>query len=150
MRVRAFAGSRAYYQRARVSRFCFFRVQRRTSWLHYLPSKRCQLQLFGFDLSWALGRLLQAMECLLYSFRIQCPRTLFLCSRLPLPPPKVSLVHPRAILLRLALPMVKFHTGSLLPDSILLMRSLLPDSCQYACQERNSLCSKRVRVAIIP
>ena len=30
--------------------FVFCRVQRRTSWLHCPPIKRCQLQLFGFDL----------------------------------------------------------------------------------------------------
>jgi hypothetical protein len=30
--------------------FVFVRGQRRTSWLHCLPSKRCQLQLFGFGL----------------------------------------------------------------------------------------------------
>ncbi len=58
--------ARALVTSAPVSHdFVFFRVQRRTSWLHYLPSKRCLLQLFGFDLPSSLGRLFQAMECLL-------------------------------------------------------------------------------------
>jgi hypothetical protein len=111
--------------------FFFFREQRLMSWLHYLPSKRCLLQLFVFDLPWGpllqvklltgnllqvkllTGNLLQAMEGLLYSLGKNRPRTLFPCSRLPLPPQKVSLVHPRAILLRCALLMVGFSNSHL-------------------------------------
>ena len=55
---------------------------------------------------------LKIQKCLLYSFRIHRPRTLFPFSRLPLPPLKVALIHPRAILLRRALLMGKFHTDS--------------------------------------
>ncbi len=98
---------RAFVLQARLCLTILFCVQRRTSWLHYLPSKRCPLQLFGFGLRQALWRLLQ---CLLRSFRMQRTQMFFTDNLL-------------LVSFRLAnLLVYKLLTGILLPESLLIVK----------------------------